>query len=173
MKYLKIFFLTLFLFNIYNYSFSAELYFIDMKKILNQSKAGKSAQEYLKKKLSEETKKFDKEQASLKKEETELIGKKKLISAEEYKKNLTALRKKNIAHQKSRQLAANEIFKKKEKARSELNKALKPILEKYMSENNISVVIDKKNIVVAKTEIDLTDKILKLLDKDLKSINLK
>ena len=51
-----------------------------MKKILNQSKAGKSAQEYLKKKLSEETKKFDKEQASLKKEETELIGKKKCIS---------------------------------------------------------------------------------------------
>ena len=41
-----------------------------------------------------------------------------------------------------------------------------------MSENNITIVIDKKSIVVAKTEIDLTSKILKLLDKDLKSINL-
>ena len=41
-----------------------------------------------------------------------------------------------------------------------------------MSENNIDIIIDKKNVVVAKTEIDLTDKILKLLDKDLKSINL-
>ena len=61
---------------------------------------------------------------------------------------------------------------KKEKARQQLNTALKPILEKYMSENNISVVVDKKSIVVAKTEIDLTEKILKLLDKDLKSINL-
>ena len=52
-------------------------------------------------------------------------------------------------------------------------KALNPILEKYMSEKNITVIIDKKSIVVAKTEIDLTDKILKLLDKELKSINLK
>ena len=41
-----------------------------------------------------------------------------------------------------------------------------------MSENNITVVIDKKSIVVAKTEIDLTNKVLKLLDKELKSINL-
>ncbi len=70
-------------------------------------------------------------------------------------------------------MAANNIFKKREKARLELNTALKPILEKYMSENNITVVVDKKSIVVAKTEIDLTNKILKLLDKDLKSINLK
>ena len=66
-----------------------------------------------------------------------------------------------------------QFLKKKEKARAELNKALKPILEKYMSENNISAVIERKSIVVAKTEIDLTDKILKLLDKELKSINLK
>ena len=42
-----------------------------------------------------------------------------------------------------------------------------------MTENNIDIVMDRKSIVVAKTEIDLTDKILKLLDKELKSINLK
>ena len=173
MKYLKISLLIFLFLNTFNYLYSAELYFVDMKKILNQSKAGKSAQEYLKKKMAEESKKLDKEQASLKKEETDLIAKKKLITPEEYKKNLDALRKKNIEHQKKRQGAATGIFQKKEKARLELNKALKPILEKYMSENNISVVIDKKNIVVAKTEIDLTDKILKLLDKELKSINLK
>ena len=173
MKYFKFFIIILFLINISSKTFSTEIYFIDMKKILNQSKAGKNAQDFLKKKLSEETKKFDKQLADIKKEETDLIEKKKIISPEEYKKNINELRKKNISHQKSRQSAANEIFKKKEKARGELNKALQPILEKYMSENNISIIMDKKSIVVGKTEIDLTDKILKLLDKNLKSINLK
>ena len=42
-----------------------------------------------------------------------------------------------------------------------------------MTENNITMVVDRKSIVVAKTEVDLTEKILKLLDKELKSINLK
>ena len=51
-----------------------------MKKILNKSKAGKGAQEFLKKKLSQETKKFDKETASLKKEEADLISQKKIIT---------------------------------------------------------------------------------------------
>jgi len=76
MKYLKIFFITLFFLSFSSYSFTADIHFIDMKKILNKSKAGKSAQDYLKKKLKDETKKFDKEQAELKKEETELIAKK-------------------------------------------------------------------------------------------------
>ena len=41
-----------------------------------------------------------------------------------------------------------------------------------MSENNIKMIIKKNSIVVATTEIDLTDKILKVLDQELKSINL-
>lgn len=172
MKFLKFFLISILLIIYSNFSFASDVYFVDMKKILNTSKAGKNAQDFLKKKLTEDTKKFEKEQVALKKAETDLISKKKILSSEEYKKKLDSLRKKNIDHQKRRQLAANEIFKKREKARLELNKSLKPILETYMSENNITVVVDKKSIVVAKTEIDLTDKILKILNKELKSINL-
>ena len=69
-------------------------------------------------------------------------------------------------------MGANDIFKKKEMARQQLNKALQPILEKYMSENNITMVLDRKTVVVAKTEIDLTDTVLKILNKELKSIKL-
>ena len=172
MKYIKIILISILLLSLSNHSIAADIYFIDMKKILNKSKAGKGAQDFLKNKLKSETKKFDKEQEILKKEEKDLIAQKKVVSPEEYKKKLNGLRKKNIAHQKSRRDAANDIFKKRENARVQLNNALKPILEKYMSENNISIVVDKKSIVVAKTEIDLTDKILTILDKDLKSINL-
>ena len=34
-----------------------------------------------------------------------------------------------------------------------------------MSENNITIIFDK-SVIIAKTEIDLTNKILKLLDKE-------
>ena len=151
---------------------STEIYFVDMKQILNSSKAGKQAQEYLKKKFQEQSKKFDKEQSSLKKDEADLIAKKKLISPEEYKKNLNLLREKNITFQKKRQKASNEILRKKEEARLKLYKALNPILEKYMSENNIQMIIDKKNVIISKTDNDLTQKILKILDQELKSIKL-
>ena len=73
-----------------------EIYFVDLKKVLNESKAGKKAQDFLKKKFENESKKFEKEGATIRKEESDLIAKKKIISPEEYKKNLDSLRNKSV-----------------------------------------------------------------------------
>ena len=52
MRYLKIVFFVFLILNFYNLSFAGEIYFIDMTRILNQSKAGKEAQDFLKKKFN-------------------------------------------------------------------------------------------------------------------------
>ena len=41
-----------------------------------------------------------------------------------------------------------------------------------MSENKIEMVVDKKYILLANSNFELTDVILKILDKEVKSINL-
>ena len=51
-------------------------------------------------------------------------------------------------------------------------KNLSPILAEYSKEKNISIIMDKKNIIVGKTELDITKKILVLLDKKIKKIKL-
>ena len=61
MKYLKTIFFILVFFSISNSAFSTEVYFVDMKKLLNGSKAGKEAQSYLMKRFQSENKKFEKE----------------------------------------------------------------------------------------------------------------
>jgi len=172
MKYFKTTILILFLLNYSNFGFAAEVYFVDMKKILNESKAGKEAQVYLKKKFENINKKFEKEALALKKEESDLIAKKKILSSEEYKKNLNVLREKNINYQKKKRQASNEWLKKKNQARAKLIQAVNPILQKYMSDNKIEMIVDKKYVLLANSSFELTDKILKILDKELKSINL-
>ena len=173
MKYLKLFFFLIFLFNFTAQSNSAEIYFVDMKKILNESKAGKEAQDILRKKFNTENKKFEKEGVALKKEESDLISKKKLITPEEYKKSLSELRKKGFDYQKRKRNASGEWVKKKNEARAKLVGSLNPILQKYMKENNIEVIVDKKYILLANSNFELTDKILTILNKEVKSINLK
>ena len=42
-----------------------------------------------------------------------------------------------------------------------------------MQENNVQMIVDKKHILLANSNFDLTDKILKILDKQVKSIDLK
>jgi len=173
MRYLKIIFFVLLILNFYNLSFAEETYFIDMNKLLNQSKAGKEAQDFLKKKIITGDKKLKEEGKLLKKEEIDLITKKKTISADEYKKKLNQLREKNVKFQRKRTSFAAAIATQRTEARNRLLKALDPILTKYMSENNIQIIIDKKYVVMANSKIDLTDKILEILNKELKSLNLK
>jgi len=173
MRYLKIIFFVLLILNFYNLSFAEETYFIDMQKLLNQSKAGKEAQDFLKKKIITGDKKFKEKGELLKKEEIDLIAKKKTLSADEYKKKLNQLREKNIKFQRKRTNFTRAIATQRAEARNKLLKALDPILIKYISENNIQIVIYKKYVAMANSKLDLTDKILEILNKELKSLNLK
>ena len=173
MRYLKIIFFVLLIFNFYNVSSAEETYFINMNKLLNQSKAGKEAQDFLKKKIITGDKKFKEKGELLKKEEIDLIAKKKTLSADEYKKKLNQLREKNIKFQRKRTNFTRTITTQKADARNRLLKAIDPILTKYMSENNVQIVIYRKYIVMANSKLDLTDKILEIFNKELKSLNLK
>jgi outer membrane protein len=154
-------------------SFAEETYFIDMNKLLNQSKAGKEAQDFLKKKIITGDKKFKEEGELLKKEEIDLITKKKTLSTDEYKKKLNQLREKNVKFQRERANFTRAITTQRADARNRLLKALDPILTKYMSENNVQIIIYRKYIVLAQSKLDLTDKVLEIFNKELKSLNLK
>ena len=97
---------------------------------------------------------------------------KKTLSPEDYKKKVSALRKKNADFQKRRRTASGDFVKKKNNARNQLLKALNPILQKYMSDNNVMMIINEKNVILANSKKDLTKTIIGLLDKELKSIKL-
>ena len=158
--------------NIFSLASANDVYFINLKKVLNESKAGSGAQEKLLKEFENQDKKFKDEGNALKKQETELIAQKKTISPEEYKKKVSALRKKNVDFQKRRRTASSDFVNKKNNARNELLKYLNPILQKYMNENNIMMIMNEKNIILANSKIDLTNIIIDLLNKELKSIKL-
>ena len=62
--------------------------------------------------------------------------------------------------------------KQRNKARTELLKNLNPIVKTYMQEKKIRVVLDKKSILLGDETLDITNDIISLLNKKLKSIKL-
>ena len=109
----------------------------------------------------------------MRKEESELISKKKLITNEEYQKKVEVLRKKVSELQKNKRESLSNISKLRSKAKTELLKNLNPIIKKYMEENKIRIVLDKKSILLADQNLEITSKIIEILNKELKSIKLK
>ena len=168
----KIFIATLLILTFSVTSFADNPYFIDFNKVLNFSKPGAEAQKKLKQKIQSETKKFNKLESDIKKEESEIISQIKAITPEEYQKKVVTLRKKVADLQKNKQKSFNDIAKSRNGAKQSLLKAVNPIIKKYMEEKKIRMVIDKKALILADEKLDITKDIIKMLNQYLKSIKL-
>ena len=174
MKYLvKFFVVTSFL--IFCTAVTAEdnIVVLDLTYVLNNSKAGKGAQDFLKKSFKDSTQKYSDMEKALKKEEQDLLTKKTVLSKEEYVKKSDALRKKVIDYQSQRRASVDKIATLRTESRQKLIDAINPILEIYIKDNNITLVIDKKNTLAGNPKTDITKIIIEKLDKVLPSLNLK
>ena len=172
MKKIK-FVITLFLFSVFNSTLYADVpYYLDFKYILNESEAGKKAQTFLKNKLETGIKDLKNKEKKIQEEEKKIIAQKKVISSEEYKKQVANLRSKVKSLQKERNNLIETVAKQRSKARNELLKNLNPIIKDYMKEKKIRMVVDKKSILLADENLDLTKEITDLLNKKLKKIKL-
>ena len=174
MKYFVKFFVVTFIALICTYATAEQtIVYLDMKVVLNNSKAGKGAQDYLQKTFKTNQKKFADLEKALKNEETDLLAKKNILSREDYQKKADELRKKVIDYQSQRRASLDKIATQRADARQKLLKKINPILNSYIQENNISMVVDKKNILGGEVELDITNTIIDKLNKELPSLNLK
>ena len=174
MKYLVKFFVVTFFLLICTHTFAEQkIVVLDLKFVLNNSKAGKGAQVFLKKSYEDSVKKFTDMENNLKKEESDLLGKKTVLTKEEYTKKSDILRKKVIDYRSQRRSALDKIATQRAKSREVLIKNIDPILNTYIKENNISLVVDKNYILGGEANIDITKDIVDKLNKVFPSVNLK
>ena len=147
-----------------------KIVYLNIEKIMKTSKAGKSIIDKINQTNEENLKKFKKIEEDLKNDEQDLISKKNILSEEEFKKKFDLLKKKINDYKILRQNSIQDITTKRRNASSEFFKKINPILGKYATENDISFILQKKNIIMGKTELDITDDVLKIIDKEVSKI---
>ena len=163
-------FITFFFFNFNLLKADELISYVDMDILMNYSEAGKSISSQLTTIHKKTTSEFKKIEEELKKEETDVIKQKNVISNEEFEKKLSLLRNKASDYQKQRKKFNDSINKKRLDSTSELISIIQPILAEYANNNTISIIFQKKNIIIGKTELDITEDILKILNENHKKI---
>ena len=140
--------------------------FIDIDKIINESEFGKKTYKNIDNNFDKENKKLIEIEKSLVSKEQEILKQKNILSEDELNKKITNL-KKEINDFKKKRNSINEKFNKiRLEKTNEMVQSLNEILSKYADDNNISLVIQKKFIVIAKTGLDITNEILKIFNKE-------
>ena len=156
-----------------NFAANAEkIVYIDMDKIMQISKAGKTAIEKINKQKKKDINKFRKIEEDLKAQEIDLINKKNVLSSEEFNKKIESLTKKINDYRKLRQEAIDSSTKNRLNASADFANKIKPILAEYAGENNIDMVIQKKNIIMGKSNLDITNEILKIVDNKINNLKI-
>ena len=173
MKYIvKIIVITYLIFGATNAFAENKIVYIDMNKILKESKVGIFVENELTKSHEVKLENFKKREEEIDKNEIDLVSKKNIMAREEFNKKVKLWTEEKQKYQAERRKWFDEITEKRNKARTEVLESLDPILSEYFEQNQISLMLYKRNIAIGTSELDITDIIIDKLNKKLPSIKL-
>ena len=160
-----------FIFNIFTFNAYSKIAYIDIKIILNESNVGKSLNSHLKSLNSEYSKKYTKIEKKLLEKEKTLLAQKNIIEKNEFNKKIRNLSDEINKYKNDKKLSNDKLNKIKIENTKEILRILNPIIAKYVENNDISLVLKKTNIIVGKKDLDITEKIIKLLNGEINKLN--
>ena len=145
-----------------------QIVYLDLDNIVGNTKSGKLIISNLEKSKKKALAKFEKKEKELKKTENEINKQKNILSEEDLKKRLIEFRNEINLFQKDRQKVINDFNKKKIEEFNNFFKKITPIIQSYVSEKDIDIVLDRKNVFVASKKKDITQEIIELIDSKIK-----
>ena len=151
---------------------NSKVVFIDMDKLLNNSIVGKSVNKTIgsiieKNKLEKENLEKD-----IKADDEKISSQKNILNDEEIKKMVNDLNKKIKNYQEIISEHKKNVQKIRVDSSAIILENLKPILSEYSDKNSISIVLQKKDVIIGKNELNITKDIIKILDNKLKKIDI-
>tara|TARA_B100000780_G_scaffold171020_1_gene119719 strand:- start:426 stop:950 length:525 start_codon:yes stop_codon:yes gene_type:complete len=171
-KRLLLIFLSFFLFWNIVIAENSKVVYVDVDKIINQSIAGKSVTKQITNINSKNTSKFKKREQELIEIENRIIKKKNILSKDDFEKQAKALNSDVANFKQEINKSRKELAQKKLEATKKILNVLNSILSEYSVKNSISLIIQKKNIVIGKSELDITKPVLVLVNAKIKSVKL-
>ena len=101
----------------------------------------------------------------IKKENNEIQKIKNIISNEELNNRVSKLDKKILDYNKIKKKSQENFQKIREDKIKNFFNRVNPIIQNYMDKNSIDIVLDQKNVFIGRSNYDISDDIINLIDK--------
>ena len=147
--------------------------FVDMDKIISTSKPGSSILSQLKKINNKNLEYLKNEENKIKEKEATLIAQKNIISEVEFQKRVEKLKLEINDYKKKMAEIISDFNKLKIENTNDLLKMINPILVKFSNEKSISIILQKKDLVIGKSELDITEDIIKIINSEINEFMIK
>ena len=166
--YTLFFIYFLILFQSHSYSTEQKIVYLNLDLIFQNSIPGSLILNELKDQNKANIEKFKSRENDLRNEEQDIIKKKNILSKEEFDSKVLLLREKmNTFNKEKEQTFLNYEKEKKKKLNNFLSK-ITPLIEIYVKENSINIVLNEKNLFIASRNFDITNQIIEIVNKNIK-----
>tara|TARA_B100000900_G_scaffold397225_1_gene397351 strand:+ start:4571 stop:5083 length:513 start_codon:yes stop_codon:yes gene_type:complete len=141
---------------------------LDLDSILEKTNYGKNIIKELNLINEENLQSLKKIETKIKLDQENLKAQKNLLSEEDLQIKVNKLNSEIREFQIKKNNLVNDFNLKKKDKLDQFFKIIIPEIEKYINQNNINLVFDKKNIFIANRKNNITDEVVKIIDEKLK-----
>jgi len=157
-----------------NTAFSEQkIAFIDMDKVISTSKSGSSILKQLTNLNNKNLKLLKDKEKKFQDKETKLISQKNIISESDFKNKVNELKSEIKNYNQNRNKMLADFNKLKIDNTNNLLKLINPILVKFTNDKDIAIILQKKDLVVAKSQLDITDEVIEIVNSEVKEFKIK
>jgi outer membrane protein len=165
MKYFLLSIFSLFLLFANTVNSEQNIAFIDMDRVISKSNSGSSILNQLNDINNKNLIFLKKEEKKFKEKEAKLISQKNIISETDFKTKVNTLKVEIDKYNQNRNKIITEFQKLKVDNTNKLLKLINPILIKFSNE--------KKDLIIGKTELDITEEVIKIINTEVKEFKIK
>ncbi len=163
----KILFIFFFIFLNFKFVIAEEkVAFINIDLVFQNSIEGKGIAKKLEVFKKEKMNTLKAKENEILKNEKKLLNQKNVLTKEEFDTKVKDLRKEIALFEDNRKKFSLEFEEKKNEELKIFMKSIRPVIEDYIKKNSISIVLNQKNLFIADKKYDITNDILKILNKD-------
>ncbi len=146
---------------------------IDVEKIIKESSAMRDIQSKIEKKQDEYQKEVAKKQSDLESEQKRIEGKRSVLSKDAFEKETASFEKKLDDLKTFVDKRQNSLKKASMEGMSKVNDKIKDIISDLAKEKDLDVIIPASQTLYYKDELDVTDEVLKKLNKKITKVDVK
>jgi len=170
MNYLYKFILILFIFFISVNSSNSEekIAFINIDYVIQNSIIGKKMLTDINKLDKKNIDNLKKKNKILKELELSINNKKNVITEEAFNEEVFSFKQKVQKFTEEKNKVINEFNSFKKEKLENIFKKITPIINDYMEENSVTILLDSKNVFMGNKDSNITEDILKIINNELK-----
>tara|TARA_Y100000389_G_scaffold191183_1_gene216926 strand:+ start:241 stop:747 length:507 start_codon:yes stop_codon:yes gene_type:complete len=144
------------------------LAFIDLDYVLKNSNFGKNKLKKIENFNSKNIDILKKKEDELKKKEDEINSKKNIITKEQLNKDIEFLKTQIRLFKTEKDQLVNDFNKKRNDELKDFFEQINPIIQNYMDQLSIDILLDRKNVFIGNVSSDITKKIVNEINNKIK-----